>query len=122
MKMKKLLAFSLAASMVLPLAACSNSDSNSGSGAAKDGEVTDVTLKVWTPQEDQSDDYGNWLGKMEKNFEEAHPEYNMTWTNEVCQEGDIGDKVTQDPAKSADVYLFANDQIGKLLMPMQLLN
>lgn len=116
MKMKKLLAFSLAASMVLPLAACSNSDSgSSGSGAAKDGEVTDVTLKVWTPQEDQSEDYGNWLGKMEKNFEEAHPEYNITWTNEVCQEGDIGDKVTQDPAKSADVYLFANDQIGKLL-------
>lgn len=120
MKNKKWLALSLAATMVLPLAACSSSGSSAGSddskaeGDAPAGETTEVTLKVWTPQEDQSDDYGNWLGQMEKNFEEAHPEYKITWTNEVCQEGDIGDKVTQDPTKSADVYLFANDQIGKL--------
>lgn len=114
MKLKKMLGLSLAASMVLPMAACS-SDSSNSSTASGSGDVTDVTLKVWTPQEDQSEDYGNWLGKMEENFEKAHPEYNITWTNEVCQEGDIGDKVTQDPTNSADVYLFANDQIGKLL-------
>lgn len=119
MKMKKLLAASIAACMVLPLAACGSdsgsSGSSSSSGSSDSGEVTKVTLKVWTPQEDQVAEYGNWLGKMESNFEAAHPEYDITWTNEVCQEGDIGDKVTQDPTKSADVFLFANDQIGKLL-------
>lgn len=121
MKNKKWLALSLAAVMAMPLAACSSSSdnsgsdsSNTGSDAAANGETTEVTLKVWTSQEDQSADYGNWLGEMEKNFESAHPEYKITWTNEVCQEGDIGDKVTQDPTNSADVYLFANDQIGKL--------
>lgn len=119
MKNKKWLALSLAAAMAMPLAACSSSSSDSSTGdasgdAAASGETQEVTLKVWTPQEDQSDDYGNWLGEMEKNFEAAHPEYKITWTNEVCQEGDIGDKVTQDPTNSADVYLFANDQIGKL--------
>ena len=121
MKNKKWLALSLAAAMAMPLAACSSSSDSSSApadtgsdDAAATGEVTEVALKVWTPQEDQSADYGNWLGEMEKNFEAAHPEYKITWTNEVCQEGDIGDKVTQDPTNSADVYLFANDQIGKL--------
>lgn len=88
--------------MAMPLAACSSSSDSSSApadtgsdDAAATGEVTEVALKVWTPQEDQSADYGNWLGEMEKNFEAAHPEYKITWTNEVCQEGDIGDKVTR---------------------------
>lgn len=118
MTMKKLLSLGLAAAMVVPMAACSSSSSDSSSSddsKKSSGETEEVTLKVWTPQEDQSDDYGNWLGKMESDFEKAHPEYKITWTNEVCQEGDIGDTVTQDPENSADVYLFANDQIGKLL-------
>ncbi len=124
MQMKKFLAGLVAASMVLPLAACGSSDSGSTTTdetktdetkTATADNPTEVKLKVWTPAEDQSKDYGNWLGEMEKKFEEAHPEYKITWTNEVCQEGDIGDKVTQDPQNSADVYLFANDQIGKLL-------
>lgn len=137
MKSRKLLALSLAAFMVVPMAACSSSDSSSSDSSSSDTtttdettddtssdesssdssstEVTDVSLRVWTPNEDQSDEYGNWLGKMEANFEAAHPEWNITWTNEVCQEGDVGDTVTQDPTNSADVYLFANDQIGTLI-------
>ena len=115
MKMKKWTTLSLSAAMALSLAACSGADKpaeNTGGDTA--GETQDVTLTVWAPQEDQADDYGNWLGKMEENFAAAHPEYNITWKNEVCQEGDVGDKVVQDPENSADVYLFANDQIGKL--------
>lgn len=113
--MKKWTTLSLSAAMALSLAACSGADKpaeNTGGDTA--GETQDVTLTVWAPQEDQADDYGNWLGKMEENFAAAHPEYNITWKNEVCQEGDVGDKVVQDPENSADVYLFANDQIGKL--------
>lgn len=137
MKSRKFLALSLAACMALPLAACSSEPAKGTDDAAKEdtakddaakddtakddskaetnGDAEDVTLTVWTPQEDQSEDYGNWLGKMESNFADAHPEYNITWKNEVCQEGDVGDKVTQDPTTAADVYLFANDQIGRLV-------
>ncbi len=112
--MKKWTTLSLSAAMALSLAACSSSEKPADSTGGDTGETQDVTLTVWSPQDDQADDYGNWLGKMQENFAAAHPEYNITWKNEVCQEGDVGDKVAQDPENSADVYLFANDQIGKL--------
>lgn len=115
MKTRKWIALGLSAVMTMPMAACSSSDNSGTTSTTTDsGEVTEVTLKVWTPREDQVDDYGNWLGKMEASFEEAHPEYKITWVNEVVQEGDAGDTIAQDPTASADVYLFANDQIGKL--------
>ena len=77
-------------------------------------EVTDVTLKVWAPQEDQADETC-WLPQMLAAFEEAHPEYNITWDLGVCGEGDAGNTVKNDPAAAADVYLFANDQLGTLI-------
>ena len=33
----------------------------------------------------------------------------------VCSEGDAGNNVTQDPSAAADVYMFANDQLGRLI-------
>lgn len=52
---------------------------------------------------------------MEAKFEEAHPEYKITWKNEVCGEDKAKDEVSKDPAAAADVYMFANDQLGDLL-------
>ena len=72
-----------------------------------------VTLKVWTPSNDQQW-VGNWLVRMENQFQQAHPEYSITWINEICHEGDAGSLVSQDPQAAADVYMFANDQIGTL--------
>ena len=109
--MKKIIAMLLACVMVLGLAACG------GSGAEAtepSNEVVDVTLKVWAPQEDQVDET-SWLNQMQKAFAEAHPEYNITWDNGVCPEGDAATMVTADPAAAADVYMYANDQLGTLI-------
>ena len=77
-------------------------------------DVTEVALKVWAPQEDQAN-ADSWLQQMEAKFEAAHPEYKITWTNEVCGEDRAKDEVSKDPAAAADVYMFANDQLGDLL-------
>ena len=77
-------------------------------------DVTEVALKVWAPQEDQAN-ADSWLQQMEAKFEAAHPEYKITWTNEVCGEDKAKDEVSKDPAAAADVYMFANDQLGDLL-------
>ena len=113
--MKKIIAMLLAFVMVLGLAACGASSTEETTPAGNEtAEVTDVTLKVWGPQEDQVDE-NSWLIQMEKSFAEAHPEYNITWDNGVCPEGDAATMVTADPAAAADVYMFANDQLGTLI-------
>ena len=73
--MKKIIAMLLACVMVLGLAACGGSTTEATEPAGN--EVTDVTLKVWGPQEDQVDE-SSWLIAMEKAFAEAHPEYNTS--------------------------------------------
>ena len=113
--MKKIIAMLLAFVMVLGLAACGASSTEETTPVGNEtAEVTDVTLKVWGPQEDQVDE-SSWLIAMEKAFAEAHPEYNITWDNGVCPEGDAATMVTADPAAAADVYMFANDQLGTLI-------
>ena len=102
--MKKLIAMLLAVAMVMGL----------GVMTAAADDVTELTLKVWAPQEDQAN-ADSWLQQMEAKFEEAHPEYKITWINEVCGEDKAKDEVSKDPAAAADVYMFANDQLGDLL-------
>ena len=72
-----------------------------------------ITLEVWTSAEDQTED--GWLIRMEEKFAAAHPEYQITWVNSVCSEGDAGSLVTADPAAAGDVYMFAHDQLGVLV-------
>ena len=124
--MKKIIAMLLACLMVVGMfAACGSSESAStsttaaaaGTEAAANTEAAApeaITLKVWAPQEDQVDET-SWLIQIEKAFEEAHPEYTITWANGVCPEGDAATMVTADPAAAADVYMYANDQLGTLL-------
>jgi len=108
-----------AAAVTLTMAACS-SGNNGGTAPttaappATTAAPTAVTLTVWGPQEDQVD-ATSWLPKMEAAFEQAHPEYKMTWKNAVVSEGDAGKTVKQDPTAAADVYMFANDQLGTLV-------
>ena len=108
--MKKIIAMLLALAMVLSLAACGGKTE----APAASAEAEAITLKVWAPQEDQVD-ANSWLIQVQKNFEAAHPEYKITWDNGVCPEGDAATMVTADPAAAADVYMFANDQLGTLL-------
>lgn len=87
---------------------CSKKENGDGDGAKK------VTLTVWGPQEDQPDSDG-WLPTMCKLFNDAHPEWDITFKYGVCSEGDAGKNISQDPSGAADVYFFANDQLGALL-------
>lgn len=105
----------VAAAAALGLAGCSsdsgNSSSSSGSGG---GESTTATLTVWTSQEDQAN-ADSWLQTMQAKFAEANPDYQITWKNSVVSAADASKTVNQDPASAADVYLYANDQLGALL-------
>lgn len=107
---KKAIGLTAAVSMLVPLAAC-GSGSNGSSGSSG---TEAITLSVWAPQEDQAKD-SNWLGKVEENFAKAHPEYKITWKNDVVSEGDASKNVATDPASAADVYMFASDQLGTLI-------
>ena len=120
--MKKLIAMLLACVMVLGLVACGNTPAETTAPADNAPETTApvaegpeaITLKVWAPQEDQVD-ANSWLIQIQAQFEAAHPEYAITWDNGVCAEGDAATMVTADPAAAADVYMYANDQLGTLL-------
>lgn len=107
-----------AAALTLALTACSSSgggsDAKGSSSPSKAAAPTAVTLTVWGPQEDQVD-ASSWLPTQEAAFGKAHPEYTITWKNAVVSEGDAGKTVQQDPSAAADVYMFANDQLGTLV-------
>ena len=109
---KKAIGLTAAVAMLVPLAACGGSD-NGGSDKKASG-TQNITLSVWAPQEDQAKNT-NWLGKVEENFAKAHPEYNITWKNDVVSEGDASKQVSTDPSAAADVYMFASDQLGVLM-------
>ncbi|MBQ5755399.1 MAG: extracellular solute-binding protein [Oscillospiraceae bacterium] len=119
MKMKKIIALLLALIMVFGLVACGSPAANESKAPAdpsKAPETTEpeaITLKVWTPQEDQV--AGGWWDTVKAGFEAAHPEYKITWEMGVCGEGDAGNTVKNDPSAAADVYMFANDQLGTLI-------
>ncbi len=80
----------------------------------KPAEAENITLTVWGPSEDQADE-NSFLQVATAKFAEAHPEWNITWKFGVCAEGDAGTMVTKDPTAAADVFMFANDQLGVLL-------
>ncbi|MBE6922359.1 MAG: extracellular solute-binding protein [Ruminococcaceae bacterium] len=118
--MKKIIALLLVLAMALSLVACGGGNTDetkapeAGNNEAQDAAPEAITLKVWAPQEDQVD-ANSWLIQVQAKFAEAHPEYVITWDNGVCPEGDAATMVTADPAAAADVYMFANDQLGTLL-------
>ena len=100
--MKKIIALLLACLMIVGLfAGCEKTEK--------------ITLTVWGPSEDQDASKGAWLQTMCEKFNEAHPEWDITFQYGVCGEGDAGSKVSADPSAAGDVYFFANDQIGTLL-------
>lgn len=99
------------ASLVACSSDSSSSDSSGDNAASASGAVT---LTVWTSQEDQTDDNA-WLQTMEKKFQEENPDLDITFKNSVVSSADAGTTVNQDPAAAADVYYYANDQLGALL-------
>lgn len=109
--MKKKVAILMTAMMGLSaLSGCGSS----GSSQAQAGGVQNVRLMVWAPSEDQSKDSGQWLQKCCEAFAEQHPEYNIHFVYGVADEATAATQVAQDPEASADVFMFANDNLTVL--------
>ena len=122
--MKKIIAMLLVLVMALSLVACGTekpvetkapeAGNNETQAPATEAAPEAITLKVWAPQEDQVDE-NSWLQVQLAAFEAAHPEYDITWELGVCSEGDALSKVTADVAAAADVFMYANDQLGGMM-------
>ena len=120
--MKKIIAMLLVLVLALSMAACGAPKAPEAAAPAAPAEpaATEaagpeaITLKVWAPQADQVDE-NSWLNVMLPKFEAAHPEYAITWDIGVCGEGDAAGIVKNDPAAAADIFLYANDQMGTLI-------
>ena len=116
--MKKILALLLACMMIVGLFAGCGEKPATGNEGTSGGEVAKpeaITLKVWGPSEDQANE-NSFLQTACKQFAEANKDkWTITFEFGVCSEGDAGNQVTQDPSAAADVYMFANDQLGKLI-------
>ena len=124
MNAKKFMAAGVSALMsVALLAGCSSSTPASSAGGSEGGTpagseggtAEKVTLTVWAPSEDQSEENGNWLGKELEAFKAAHPEWDIEFKTGTCSEGDALTNIQTDPEAAADVFMFANDQIPGLL-------
>jgi arabinogalactan oligomer/maltooligosaccharide transport system substrate-binding protein len=114
MKTRSIYLIGGAAALALSLTACGGNSGGTADKGSAPAKHTAVTLTVWGPQEDQSD-AKSWLPVEEAAFAKAHPEYTLTWKNSVVAEGDAATTVKQDPSSAADVYMFANDQLGTLV-------
>ena len=69
--MKKIIALLLACLMIVGLfAGCEKTEK--------------ITLTVWGPSEDQDASKGAWLQTMCDKFNEAHPEWDITFQYGVC--------------------------------------
>lgn len=119
MKVKKMLAIllsaSIAATCMLGCGGSKEADSKAAGGSSEGGKIT---LKVWAPQEDQkpSDKYPNGIVPyLCDKFNEEHPEWDITFDYGVMSEGDIAKEALKDLDQTADVYMFANDQIPTLV-------
>lgn len=99
---KRLLPILLTALLLLGLTGCSG---GGGSG---------IRLMVWSASEDQSKDSGEWLQTCCQNFAALHPEWDLTFVYGVADEATAANTVSQDPEASADVFLYANDNLTVL--------
>ncbi|NMM94875.1 ABC transporter substrate-binding protein [Bifidobacterium sp. DSM 109957] len=102
----------LAAVTTCALLACGLSACGTGNDATA-GDEGKMTLVVWASQEDQLNE-DSWLQTMEQEFAKLHPEYDITWNNQVISSADAATIAKQDPTVAADVFMYASDQLGTL--------
>ncbi|MBR1629566.1 MAG: extracellular solute-binding protein, partial [Lachnospiraceae bacterium] len=116
---KKWLATIVSMALAGSLMACGGSSSGGGtstdSQSAQGDEAISCDLTVWTPQEDQDEENGNWIKTECEAFAAEHKNWDIHFTYEVCGEGNAYLTIKDDPEKAADVYLFAADQIPNLV-------
>ena len=86
-------------------------DQGSDQGGAS-GDVTDVALKVWCPQ-NQVDT--GIMAEQQAAFAAEHPEWNITWTTEIVGEDNCKTEVLKDVEAAADEYIIASDKMVELV-------
>lgn len=96
--------------IIAVLLACLMLLSGCGAGSAQGGQES-VRLMVWSPSEDQSKDSGEWLQTCCESFAAMHPEWDITFVYGVADEATAAATVAQDPEASADVFMYANDNL-----------
>jgi len=128
---KKLLAMLLSATMVLGLTACGGAASTSEvsqtssktetvkaeteTKAETPVEVRDVNLTIWSPSEDQDPQNGEWIVTLCNKFNEAHPEWNITFEYGVHSESEVKKALPQDIDAGADVFIYGSTGLENLV-------
>lgn len=115
--MKKLIAMLLALVMVLGLVACGSGDTNPTGPAANnptdgntgDGDVQQIALKVWVPEEEIE-----LTQTLCAAFDEAHPEYEITFDISVVGIDESENLLSNDPELAADVMQLPSGGISQL--------
>ena len=111
---KKVLSLLLVAAMGLSmLVGCGGGNDQPSGGnteGAGNGEVKEITLTVWAPDNQQE-----LLKKQEADFAAKHPEYKINWVNAAVGEDKAKDEVLKDVDAAADVFFYANDQVQELV-------
>lgn len=116
MKFKKVLALTLAAAMTLSMVGCGSNDNGESesstagnAGESIQAQVQDITLKVWTPEEEL-----DITTQMCENFDEAHPEYNCTFDIAVVGVDETMTQLKNDPELAADVFMMPSAGLSEL--------
>lgn len=120
MNIKKTLSLILTGSMIAAsMVGCGNSTgTKNGQGSGEKQSSEQITLKVWAPQEDQNTSEGYPNGVVPylcDKFNEEHPEWNIKFEYGVMSEADAATNVMKDLDEAADVFMYANDQIPKMV-------
>ena len=128
---RKVLSVMYCAAMVVSMTACGGSDAKENTASAnasvsetEQGEATEqdaqeeepitCTLTVWSPSEDQDPEYGQWLNTMCDQFNELHPNWDITFNYGVCTESDAKKLVPQDIDAAADVFIYSSTGLENL--------
>lgn len=98
MKLKKVLASTLAAAMVLSSAVCVNAESET------------ISLTLWGAEEDQT-----MLAEMVEGFKANYADFTFDIKIGVESESTAKDTVLTDVEAAADVFAFADDQLSDLV-------
>jgi len=130
---KKVLATLMSATLVLGLAACGNTTSQTSTTdntsvstetktetsteTSKDEpvEVRDVALTVWSPSEDQDPENGEWIVTLCNKFNEEHPEWNITFEYGVHSESEVKKALPQDLEAGADLFIYGSSGLENLV-------
>lgn len=117
---KKMIALLMATALVATLAGCgekseapsTENKTQTTTNSEKPAEVTDVTLKVWVPN-NQVDT--GIIDEQEQAFAAAHPEWNITWTTEIVGDDVAKTELLKDVEAGGDVFMFASDQLAEMV-------